>query len=92
MRSRTLPPRRVLRDQHLRMRHRAGQQVALDDGVDDALALGLGRGDVAARDDGVERVLGAGQARQALRAAGAGQEAEMDLRQADARASAATTR
>ena len=80
------PARRVLGDQHLGMRHGAGQQVALDDGVDDALALGLGRRDVAARDDGVERVLGAGEARQALRAAGARQQAEMDLGQADARA------
>ncbi len=79
------PARRVLRHQHLRVGDRALQKVALDDGVDDAFALGLGGGDVAARDDGVERVLRTGEARQALRAAGAGQDAEMDLGQADAR-------
>src|SRR5512139_2055047 len=50
-------------------RHGAGQKVALDDGVDDAFALGLRRGDVSAGDDGVERVLRAGEPRQALRAA-----------------------
>ncbi len=67
------------------MGDRALQQVAFDDGVDDALALGLGGGDVAAREHGVERVLGAGEARQALRAAGARQQAEMHFRQAHAR-------
>ena len=61
------------------------QQVVLDQGVDDALVLGFGGGDVPARQDGVQRILGAGEARQALRAAGAGQQAEMDLGQADAR-------
>ncbi len=43
------PARRVLRHQHLGMSHGAGQQVvAFDNGVDDALALGLGRRDVPA--------------------------------------------
>ena len=68
------------------MRHGAGQQIALNDGVDDTLALGLGRGDVATGDDGVERILGASEPRQALRAAGPGQDTEMHFGKADARA------
>ena len=67
------------------MGDRALQQVALDDRVDDALALGFGRRDVAAREHGVERVLRAGETRQALGAAGARQEAKMHFRQAHAR-------
>ena len=77
--------RRLLRQQHLGVGDRALQQVAFDDGIDDALALGLGGRDVTARQDGVERVLGAGEARQALGATGARQQAEMHFRQAHAR-------
>ena len=80
-------PRRILSHQHLGMGDGALQQVVtFDQGIDDALVLGLGGGNVPAGEDRIERILGAGEARQALGAAGARQQAEMDFRQTEPRA------
>ena len=78
---------RALLGQHLAgERDRAGDQIALDDLVDQAGRERVLRRDRIARQDHRQRLLDADEARQALRAAGARNEPELDLGQAEPRA------
>jgi hypothetical protein len=62
-------------------RERAGQQVALDDLIDEAIAQRLAGGNRIAAHDHAHRLVNADQARQAQRSAGARNDAELDLRE-----------